>query len=125
MTLTLFDCCLAIELLSPRLLLSIDDCEENGIAVSQKEAVESVIELVDSASGSKIIDSLVGASIDINSTQWSLRTWKAEFENYYLSSLKKTPRISKQFLQKNIRLNTQQNYIKYQLYVLSLSSSNN
>lgn len=53
---------------------------DTGIAVAQNELelelelVENFMEVADSASGSKTMDVSVRASIDINSTQWSLTT---------------------------------------------------
>lgn len=68
------------EPLSPLLLFKDNDLNsgDTGIAVSQKEfeleLVENFMEVADSASGSKTMDVSVRASIDINSTQWSLTT---------------------------------------------------
>lgn len=74
LTLLDFSSCFPATVLFSSLQLFKDDglrSGDNGITVSQKELLDK---FKDSVSGSKIIDASVGASIDINSTQWSLRT---------------------------------------------------
>ncbi|KAD4179974.1 hypothetical protein E3N88_28565 [Mikania micrantha] len=69
-----FSKCLFLETELLLSLLFTDDVlssGDHGIAISQKELVDNVM---DSPSGSKIVAASIGASIDINSTQWSLST---------------------------------------------------
>lgn len=78
MMLTLLDfskCLPELELLSslPSFIVDELSSRDHGVNVSQKELADNVM---GSPSGSKIVDVTVGGSIDNNSTQWSLRTYK-------------------------------------------------